>query len=224
MYSATRVSIDSQLASDAERHQAGGQHHEQHGNAVHAHVVGDAAAQPAWRLDELEGRRSCGRTPAHSTSDRTKVGDGGDQRDPARVARDGRVEPRSTRIASAPSSGRKVMREAGRWLMARLPAHEPGGQRHHAEQHREGVVIDIAGLQPDRAARRIQHAGGDAVGPKPVDDRAVADLPQEAADARRPGGRTGSRRARRNTICCRGRGRAARVAPRSARGSSGCRM
>ena len=54
MYSATRVSIDFPAGGDAERHQAGGQHHEQHGNAVHAHVIGDAAAQPVGFLDQLE--------------------------------------------------------------------------------------------------------------------------------------------------------------------------
>ncbi len=39
---------------DAEGHQAGGEDHEQHGNPVHAHVIGNAAAQPVHFLDKLE--------------------------------------------------------------------------------------------------------------------------------------------------------------------------
>ena len=54
MYSLTRVSIDSQAGQDAQRHQERGEDHEQHGDAVDAHLVFDGAAQPVHLLDELE--------------------------------------------------------------------------------------------------------------------------------------------------------------------------
>ena len=54
-----------------------------------------------------------------------------------------------------------------------------------ADQHREGVVVDVAGLQPHDVARHVEHARGDAVGAEPVDDRAVAALPEQPADAER---------------------------------------
>jgi hypothetical protein len=41
---------------DRQRHQEGRQDDEQHGDAVDAHVVGDAAVQPVDLLDELETR------------------------------------------------------------------------------------------------------------------------------------------------------------------------
>jgi hypothetical protein len=44
-------------------------------------------------------------------------------------------------------------------------------------------VVEIAGLQLHRLPGDVDDAGGDAVGPEPVDDRAVARLPQEMADA-----------------------------------------
>ena len=149
MYSATRVSMRFPAGGDAEGHQAGGQHHEQHGNAVHAHVIGDAAAQPVMLLDQLEaGIGGIERRPHHQRQD--EGDDGGDERDPARAAR----RSAAARMAAAPSSGTKVTRESSGRLTARLPSiDEPGGQRHHAQQHRQGIVIDIAGLQPHRAAR-----------------------------------------------------------------------
>ena len=57
MYSATRFSIDFQLARMQNGIKQRGQHDEQQRNAVHAHVIGDAAAQPVGLLDELEGGR-----------------------------------------------------------------------------------------------------------------------------------------------------------------------
>ena len=83
MYSATRVSIAFPAGGDAEGHQAGGQHHEQHGNAVHAHVIGDAAAQPVDLLDQLEAGIGVVEPGPHHQRQR-EDDDGGAQRDPAR--------------------------------------------------------------------------------------------------------------------------------------------
>ena len=60
--------------------------------------------------------------------------------------------------------------------------HEPGDEGGGADQHGEGVVIEIAGLQPHDVARDVEHAGGDAVGAEAVDQPAVAALPQHAAE------------------------------------------
>ena len=49
-------------------------------------------------------------------------------------------------------------------------------------KHRESVVIDVARLQAHGAAGDVENARRDAVRPKPVDDRAVAALPERAAD------------------------------------------
>src|SRR4051812_8863800 len=46
-------------------------------------------------------------------------------------------------------------------------------------------MIDVTGLELDRAARRIQHPGGNPIRAQAVDHRAVAALPQEAADPER---------------------------------------
>ena len=63
--------------------------------------------------------------------------------------------------------------------------HEPGDERGDADQHGEGVVVEIAGLQPDDIARHVEHARGDAVGPEAVDDEAVAALPEQPAEPHR---------------------------------------
>ena len=63
--------------------------------------------------------------------------------------------------------------------------HEPGDQRGDADQHGEGVVIEVAGLQPHHVAGDVEHARGDAVRPEAVDQPAVAALPQQAAEPQR---------------------------------------
>src|SRR6516162_6642817 len=90
------------------------------------------------------------------------------------------------RIRTVPTIGRKVMRErTGQLLMMRSaspPEEIPADDQHHADKHDEGVVIDIAGLQPPRPLRQIARDCGYAVGPQAIDDRAVAPLPEQAAD------------------------------------------
>src|SRR5258706_10555842 len=43
-------------------------------------------------------------------------------------------------------------------------------------------MVDIARLQPNGAARRIEHPRSDAIGTESVDDLAVADLPEKAPE------------------------------------------
>src|SRR5262245_41594511 len=95
--------------------------------------------------------------------------------------------PRIIMMNSAPAIGRKVVTDRIGQLMSTCPSaeHEPGDKRRHPDQHRERVVVEIAGLQPNRAARHVEHAGGDAVRPKAVDQPAVAVLPQHAAEPQR---------------------------------------
>lgn len=60
-----------------------------------------------------------------------------------------------------------------------------GEEAGQAEQHHEGVEIDIAGLEAAQTAREFPRQPGHAVGPAAVDDLHVADLPEQVAD--RPG-------------------------------------
>ena len=60
-------------------------------------------------------------------------------------------------------------------LSSQVPADEGGD----ADQHDEGVVVDVAGLEADHAAGHVEHAGGDPVRAHAVDDAAVALLPEE---------------------------------------------
>src|ERR1700722_1353141 len=92
--------------------------------------------------------------------------------------------PRTSMMNSAPSSGRKVTTERmGQFrFMSFHRQHEPGDEGGSADQHGEGVVIEIAGLQPYHVARHIQHSRRNAVGPEAVDQPAVAALPEQAAE------------------------------------------
>ena len=66
--------------------------------------------------------------------------------------------------------------------LASQAEHEPGNQSGDADQHREGIVIEIAGLQLHDVLGNVKHAGGYAVRAEAVDDVTVADLPQESPD------------------------------------------
>src|SRR5579864_32433 len=98
--------------------------------------------------------------------------------------------PRRIRIANTPKSGRNVTRlRSGQLVIAcstdlehEIPRHE----RHDADQHREGIVIEVSGLKPAREHRQASRRRGKPVGPEPIDDRAIALLPQ--AVAQRHGG------------------------------------
>src|SRR5437868_4909725 len=87
--------------------------------------------------------------------------------------------PRNARMKSAPTSGRKVVTERTGQLMFRSSAgkHEPGDERRHAQEHGERVMIEVTGLQPDRAARDVEHARRNPVRPEAVDQPAITTLP-----------------------------------------------
>src|SRR5436309_12023022 len=85
----------------------------------------------------------------------------------------------------APTSGRKVMTErSGKLVIAcALPSMQlneeiPGDEDHHPDQHGEGVVVHITGLQGAGAPRQPDRGGGDAIRPKSVDDCAITTAPK----------------------------------------------
>src|SRR5207248_1012287 len=94
--------------------------------------------------------------------------------------------PREVMMNPTPTRGRNVTSDrSGQWLMARprSPRHQiPSDQGDDADQHGEGVVVDIAGLQPACFPRQFAGRSRDAVGPEPVDDRRIAGLPQPLAE------------------------------------------
>src|SRR5665213_1505213 len=91
--------------------------------------------------------------------------------------------PRTVSVKSAPISGRKVTTERiGQFIGASTRKHQPGDQQSDADQHREGVVVEVAGLQAHGALRDVEDAGRYAVRAKAVDQPAIALLPQEAAE------------------------------------------
>src|SRR5262245_10619668 len=64
----------------------------------------------------------------------------------------------------------------------RAPKHEPCHEGGDTDQHGEGIVEEIAGLQPYHSLGDIEDARRDAVRTEAVDQPAVALLPQEAAE------------------------------------------
>ena len=61
------------------------------------------------------------------------------------------------------------------------PEEIPADDQHDADQHDEGVVVDIAGLQPPGTLRQVAGDRGDPVGSQPVDDGPVPALPEQMA-------------------------------------------
>src|SRR5262245_12623077 len=69
--------------------------------------------------------------------------------------------PGSSMMKSAPTSGRKVMTDSiGQLAMSVASAreHEPCDEQRSADQHGEGVVVEIPGLQPHHIAGDVDHA------------------------------------------------------------------
>src|SRR4029079_9740764 len=62
------------------------------------------------------------------------------------------------------------------------PEHEPCHEGGDTNQHGEGIMEEIAGLQPDHSLGDIDDARRDAVRTETVDQPAVAARPQEAAE------------------------------------------
>src|SRR5918992_2227118 len=93
--------------------------------------------------------------------------------------------PRIRRMKVAPTSGRKMTRDSsGQSLIAGGASQDeqvPGDQGSDPDQHGEGVVIEIAALEPDRLTGDVEHARRNAVRAKPVDNVDVVSLPQAEA-------------------------------------------
>src|SRR5919109_3138281 len=89
--------------------------------------------------------------------------------------------PRISRMKAAPASGRKITRESsGQSLMRQSsPDHEhvPGDKERNPDQHGKGVVIEVAGLEANRAPRDVDRDGGEAVGAVAIDHAQIAALP-----------------------------------------------
>src|SRR5512140_723037 len=69
--------------------------------------------------------------------------------------------PGSSMMNSAPTSGRNVTTESiGQLAMSVASARErePGDEQRRADQHRERVVVEIAGLQPHHVAGDVDDA------------------------------------------------------------------
>src|ERR1700742_5066470 len=92
--------------------------------------------------------------------------------------------PRLIQTTIAPTSGRKVTTDRMGQVTISLGSHEhePGDQARDTDQHREGVVIEIAGLDLDDVAGDVEHPRRHAVGAEAVDDSAIALLPELIAD------------------------------------------
>src|SRR5690242_14016052 len=87
------------------------------------------------------------------------------------------ASPRSMKMSTTPAIGRKVTSvRMGKFSIAAsedLPEEIPGDEQHHADQHHEGVVVEVSGLQqarPDRKARRCARC---QIRTKAIDDGAV---------------------------------------------------
>src|SRR5262249_16082694 len=65
------------------------------------------------------------------------------------------------------------------------PEHEPGHRGGDADQHREGIVIEIAGLQPHDVAGHVDHPRRHAVGAETVDQPTVPVAPEHVAEPER---------------------------------------
>src|SRR6516225_2575481 len=63
--------------------------------------------------------------------------------------------------------------------------HEPGDRRGDADQHGEGIVIEVTGLQANDVARHVKNARGHAIRSEAIDDEAVAAFPEQAPEPHR---------------------------------------
>src|SRR5579862_3429942 len=95
------------------------------------------------------------------------------------------ASPRRIMIAATPTSGRKVTRvRSGQFCIASpdLEQEIPGEERHHADQHREGIVVEVTRLEAARQDRETTRRLGKTIGAEPVDYRAIALLPEAAPE------------------------------------------
>src|SRR5262245_50825237 len=89
--------------------------------------------------------------------------------------------PRRMTISTTPTRGTKVTSvSSGQSAMAspERPIEVPADQRRDADQHDEGIVVDVAGLQPHHALGRIERGVGHAVRAKAIDDADITAAPE----------------------------------------------
>src|SRR4029078_12030920 len=77
------------------------------------------------------------------------------------------------------TAGTGQRRESANSSVAPRRKHEPGDEGRSADQHRKGVVVEIARFQPHDVAGDVKNARRYAVRPKTIDQPAVAALPQQ---------------------------------------------
>mmetsp|Transcript_15026 Transcript_15026/g.35416 ORF Transcript_15026/g.35416 Transcript_15026/m.35416 type:complete len:1189 (-) Transcript_15026:477-4043(-) len=177
----------------------GGQRHEPHRDAVHAQVVADIEAlDPGLVLDELHRRRR-GVEARNQREGDEKTRQRRHQRHPAhrgglfvtaqcqqQGAADDGQENRKTQhhSCSPPRSGPEQGPELGLDIRPERPGHQP----HDAEDHDEGVPVQIAGLHAAHQARDAADRTGRAVDDQAVDQAGVTALPEtDTEGARQPG-------------------------------------
>src|SRR3984957_8719535 len=106
------------------------------------------------------------------------------RRSSARFAWSPRHLPGAIKCTARRSAATLECRRGSRSRSSRDPPEQiPGRQRGSAKQHREGVMVDVAGLQAHRVPGDIKNASRYAVWPESVDDRAVSALPEQATDS-----------------------------------------
>src|SRR3569623_1535746 len=88
----------------------------------------------------------------------------------------------SRTMHATPSIGVKVVRERMPGIRSAPPVDGDAEDDRHAEQHHEGVVIDIAGLDAPHALAGQIGDEGDAVRPQAVDQLLVPALPEQVAE------------------------------------------
>src|SRR5436309_9191847 len=76
---------------------------------------------------------------------------------------------------------RRCRREFQTQTSSNSDRHIPADNEGKADEHGECVMIDVAALQLDDAPRHIDHSSSDAIRPEPVDDSAIAALPEQPA-------------------------------------------
>ena len=107
-----------------------------------------------------------------SSSEIRKVTSEVDQRGAAAVAVDGllrAVDDQAEERAHQRQEGDEGKDRPARHRAYLHEQHEVGDEAGHADQHREGVVVEVAALEAAQHAGEVRGARGDAVGPEPVD-------------------------------------------------------
>ena len=177
-------------------------------DAVDAQMVADAeAGEPRALLDQLEAglrrveiapdqRATTGRSASDVQSAIAAAVAGDDLRVAAQQHDQHHADQRQERDQG---EQRPVAHVVTRAVTIEVPA----DQGRDADQHDEGIVVDVAGLQPDHALGRVQRAVRDTVRAEAIDDRRRRRRARGHSQWPWRAARTGSRRARRSTTCCR---------------------